>query len=628
VSDDERRRADRAASEVDPESSDGTRALAPGSGRTFKLGLRARLFLISAVIMSIALIGGGAYLEQSLRAQLERRVEGELVGLSRIAKDAVELMPADAPPADMQRLAMKLGESAHARVTIIDDTGAVLGDSKVAPGHIVEMESHANRPEVIEAHRDGQGVSRRLSATVEIEMLYAAVPYHRGTERGVVRVSLPLEDVDLAVGRLRMVMTFAAVLAVVFSVFMSFVSAHYVTRTIRDLFSVARALVRVEPTHLAASPTGDEIGGLAGSINEMAQAFGDTVGTLARERDRFGAVLESMSEALVALDGEARITLCNRAALNLLGWSEAPVGRTLLEAIRQPALHDLARRAGEADKSPQEVEVETRGGKRLLARAAHLSGPGGGVVLVMRDITELRRLENVRRDFVANVSHELRTPVSTIRATAETLLGGAIDDREHALRFSKALLRNAERLSRIISDLLDLSRIEAGEQAIDIQSVTVGAATHRAVEVVEHAATKRGQTIEMDIEANVAVQADEKAFDHVLLNLIDNAVKYTPDGGSVQVWARQLNDHVRIEVRDDGPGVPERHRARIFERFYRVDTGRSRELGGTGLGLSIVRHLMDSMGGTVGFEPNDPQGSVFWLVLPAAERLSAYPGDS
>jgi len=593
--------------------------------RAFKLGLRARLFLISAALMTVALVAGGAYLEHALRAQLEERIESELIGVCRIAKDAVERVPDNVPAARYQELAMNLGRAARARITVVHQSGKVLADSEVDPERVATLEPHGTRPEIIEAKDHGRGVVRRHSLTLDKELLYAAIPYQRAQQHGFVRVSRPLQDVDLAVGRLRVIMMVAALVGIVFSVFMSFVAAHSVTRTIRDMFSVARAVVRVEQTHLESSPTGDEIGGLAGSINEMAQAFADTVGTLARERDRFGAVLEGMSEALLVLDGDARIIMCNRAALQLLSWKEAPIGRTLLEAIRQPALHDLARRVRRDGKAPHQVEVETRGGKTLLARAAYLSGSDGGVVLVMRDITELRRLEHVRRDFVANVSHELRTPVSTIRATAEALLNGALDDRDHAERFSRALLRNAERLSRIISDLLDLSRAEAGEREIEPQPVPVGVAVHRALEIVEDNAQKRGLTIESDIEPNVAVQADEKAFDHVLLNLIDNAVKYTPDGGCVQVWARKWSCDVRIEVRDTGPGVPEQHRERIFERFYRVDKGRSRDLGGTGLGLAIVRHLVESMGGKVGYQPRDPEGSIFWVTLPVADRPSAYP---
>jgi two-component system phosphate regulon sensor histidine kinase PhoR len=575
--------------------------------------------------MTVGVAAGGGYLEKSLRAQLEHRIESGLVGLARTSKEAMELLPADAPPAEVQRLAMRLGASAQARITIVDARGKVLGDSQVLPGEVTALESHTDREEILRAFRGGVGVARRFSTTVKQEMVYAAVPYRHGGQEGVLRVSLPLRDVDVAVSQHRMVMLFAGVLALVFSVFMSVVSAHYATRTIRDLFSGARALVRIEPTHLAASPTGDEIGGLAGSINEMAKTFEGTVRTLAQERDRFGAVLEGMGEALVALDGESRVTLCNRAALTLLGWSEAPVGKTLVEAIQQPALHDLAQRARREGKSAQEVEVETRGGKHLLARAARLTGDDGEVVLVMRDVTELRRLEKVRRDFVANVSHELRTPVSTIRATAEALVGGALDDKEHAMRFTQALLRNAERLSRIIADLLDLSRIEAGEQKIEIQGIGVGTAVHRAVEIVEGEAIKRGLKITLDVEGDLAVLADEAALDHVMLNLLDNAVKYSSDGGQVTVWARRVDGQARIEIRDDGPGVPERHRKRIFERFYRVDKGRSRQVGGTGLGLAIVRHLMESMDGSVGFLPNDPQGSVFWLVLRLADRPSLTP---
>jgi len=415
---------------------------------------------------------------------------------------------------------------------------------------------------------------------------------------------------------------FAAVLAAAISVVLGFASAHFMTRSIRDMFHVAGAIVPVEPSHREQSPTGDDLGELAGAINEMAQTYQDTVSTLAQERDRFGAVLDGMGEALVAIDGDGKVTLCNRAALQLLGWSESPLGSTLLEAIRQPVLHDLVHRASEPGKSTREAEIETqfeaRRGRRLLARATRLSGPDRGVVLVLRDVTELRRLENMRRDFVANVSHELRTPVSTIRATAEALLDGALEDKEHAVRFSKAVLRNAERLSRIIADLLDLSRIEAGERAIDLQPVTIASAARRALDVVSDTASKRGLTLSVDVEEGVAAEADEAALDHVMLNLLDNAVKYTSEGGHVQVWAQPTGDGVRIEVRDNGPGAPERHRERIFERFYRVDTGRSRELGGTGLGLSIVRHLVDAMAGTVGFLPNVPQGSVFWVDLPAS----------
>ncbi len=325
----------------------------------------------------------------------------------------------------------------------------------------------------------------------------------------------------------------------------------------------------------------------------------------------------------MALDKQGRVTLSNLAALRMLGWKQTPTGATLLESIRQPALHDLAMQVSAGESVREEVEVELRDGNRLLARAARLSSEEGGAVLVMRDVTSLRRLENTRRDFVANVSHELRTPVSTIRATAETLLGGALDDKEHATKFLQALLRNAERLSRIISDLLDLSRIEAEEYRIELQGVNVRNAVQRVSEVVESIAKDKGIAVVNSVPPDLRVMADEKAIEHVLLNLLDNAVKYTPSAGHVSVRASSVLGKTRIEVIDDGPGIEPKYRARVFERFYRLDPGRSRDLGGTGLGLSIVRNLMTRMGGKVGVEGAEPRGSLFWLELPSAERSSS-----
>jgi two-component system phosphate regulon sensor histidine kinase PhoR len=250
-----------------------------------------------------------------------------------------------------------------------------------------------------------------------------------------------------------------------------------------------------------------------------------------------------------------------------------------------------------------------------------------GTVIVLRDVTEMRHLETIRKDFVANVSHELRTPVSVIRANAETLLGGALEHETKGPQFVQAILRSSERLSTLIADLLDLSRIEAGKYHLEIQSVEVDEAIRHAVEAISSTAQSRRVSHDLSRSAQLHVMADPMALEQVLLNILDNAVKYTKDGGQVQVRAMEHRSGVRFEVEDDGPGIPPQHRMRIFERFYRLDPGRSRELGGTGLGLSIVKHLVESMGGTVGVEPASPHGSVFWFVLPrdpeAQLRLSA-----
>jgi two-component system, OmpR family, phosphate regulon sensor histidine kinase PhoR len=311
--------------------------------------------------------------------------------------------------------------------------------------------------------------------------------------------------------------------------------------------------------------------------------------------------------------------MLNDAARRMLGVQSSLVGESLLEFVRVPELRALIERPEDASA---EVQLPN-GGPRALIRAARTWGRAGRVLL-LEDVTRVRRLESVRRDFVANVSHELRTPVAVIRANAETLLAGAKDDAQMAPKLIDGLHRNAERLARILADLLDLSRLDAGQYRLEVGPVPVRTVTEQSLSAVETQAQQRGVKVEVTVPATIAVTADPKALDQILVNLIDNGVKYTRAEGHVWVEAREVGDAVRIEVRDDGPGIADKHRERVFERFYRADPSRSREAGGTGLGLSIVKHLVESMGGEVGVEPNAPRGSIFWLRLPrAAEQVTA-----
>ncbi|MEM9488206.1 MAG: ATP-binding protein [Myxococcota bacterium] len=330
-----------------------------------------------------------------------------------------------------------------------------------------------------------------------------------------------------------------------------------------------------------------------------------------------------MNEAVIALDSEHSITLMNRTALEFLGRAEAALGEPFIHHLRVPAIHNALRGCTEPITCEFDLPGTSDGSaaRRIMARVSP-EPLSGGYILVMHDVTSVRRLETVRRDFVANVSHELRTPVSIIRANAETLLDGAMSDPVHGARLMDGLQRNAERLSRLLEDLLDLARLEAERYTTQIEEVEVATAVVRAIDSIERAAHSKQIELQVAVDSDLRMRVDDKALDQILVNYLDNAVKYTPDGGRVVVSARASDDHrgpvITVEVADNGPGIAAHHRERVFERFYRVDPGRSRDMGGTGLGLSIVKHLAEAMDGEAGVEANEPQGSRFWIRLPRA----------
>jgi two-component system phosphate regulon sensor histidine kinase PhoR len=582
-----------------------------------KLGVRGKLFIVSLLLMLAVGLSSSLYLERSLQGWLESRIEAEMLRHSRAARDLIEVAAPENTIDAMDPIADRLGGSTQARVSIIAHQGEVLGDSDLSSAQVEAVENHGDRPEVRTALANGHGISRRYSTTIHTHMLYIAVPYQSQAGRGVVRASLPLSEVDLAVGRLRLVLVLAGLVGLGVAVFMSGLASHLATRAIRGLVQHARTVLAGGRRRLPVQST-DEIGGLAGSFNQVVEELDQTVAALRTERDHLETILDGMSGAVLALDDEQRITRVNRAALDLLQISSSTPGQRLRETVRVPALVELAS-AQSAKASHVTSEFDLPSGRRVLAGAAPLQTTGGCVV-VLHDVTEMRRLEAVRRDFVANVSHELRTPITVIRANSETLLDGASEDPDRARTFLDGVHRNAERLSRIIADLLDLARIEAGEHELERMPVDLASLVRRTVENIERQARARRQGVQVEMPEEIRATADPRTLDQILLNLLDNATKYTHEGGHITVRAVELaQGSVRIEVQDDGPGIEPPHRERIFERFYRVDPGRSRDLGGTGLGLSIVKHLVAAMGGTVGFYPASPRGSVFWITLPLAD---------
>lgn len=585
------------------------------------LGIRSKIFIISVVFIVTVGSLSGVYLEGRIRAWFENNLEEDLIAR---AQTAAELLGRGDEPMSftaMDPLADRLGEASGARVSIVAEDGRVLGDSRISALELETTELHNDRPEILAALKDGVGASQRFSQTLGLPMFYVAKRFERpyGTI-GVVRLALPMKKLGEAVGHLRLLLVVASVGGLVVALTMTLLSSYLMTRGLRQLLRHTRditgAPLMSESSSLFSS---EELGGIAVSFKQLSEELEETVNTLARERNRVEAILENMSEAVLALDSEHRITLVNKTGLEILGLKEQPHGRALLEVMRSPALHELVRQARKGTPGSAEFDWHGPTLRRLWARATPLPATGGSV-LVMRDVTELRRLETVRRDFVANVSHELRTPVSVIRANIETLTeGGALENPEHARKFAEAARRNADRLAALVGDLLDISRIEAGKYELSPRPVALWSSVERMCDAAAVAADARGVKLFNELDVDVAVEADQVALEQVLLNLIDNAIKYGAENGNVHVRARRTDGRVRVEVQDDGPGIEPKHRSRIFERFYRVDNGRSREMGGTGLGLAIVKNLIEAMGGNVGVGSGSERGSVFWFELQEAE---------
>ncbi len=584
-----------------------------------RLGARGKLFLVSLGLLLTSLAAAELYLLPAIEQDLTLRIREDLhVRARMVAERASQDGEPGASDADV--LADRLGAVAQARVTFVDETGLVIGDSEVEAGALAALENHRERPEVAAAFAGQTADSIRYSATTQQRMLYAAtrVP---GARARVARLSLPLAWVDDAKTRIRTLLFGGAVVALLAATVFSFAAAVVMSRGLRGLTAVARRMAGGDLEARTRLGSTDEIGELGRTLDHLAANLSRSLRELRDDRDLLGRILESMREGVLVADGEHRILLANPSLRELLLLESDVVDRSTVEVIRNAELQSIIERTLTAS-APVSGEIEIGGLKprQLLVHAARLSGEPRALLLVLLDVTEMRRLERVRSDFVANVSHELRTPVASVRSAAETLRLAMASDPQAAGQFLDIIERNGHRLGELINDLLDLSRIEAKEYRVNVEPLDLGPLCERTVAAFAERAASRRVRVTLACPADLPRAAgDARAVDRALANLLDNALKYCPEGASVEITARAVGDMLEVRVRDTGPGIDEHHLPRLFERFYRVDPGRSREMGGTGLGLSIVKHLVEAMGGEARVESTAGEGSTFAFTLPRAE---------
>ncbi|HEX5036883.1 MAG TPA: ATP-binding protein [bacterium] len=574
-----------------------------------------KLFAAFLVIAAWGLLVSYLTLVPRIDRFLINDIEKNLVQKANLIRDHVEsLDDSEWNAKEVDALADRFAQEIGARVTLIAPDGKVAGDSDLGLADLPGVENHLQRPEVQEASRAAFGSSRRHSVTIRADLLYVAVK----TKRGFVRVALPLKVIESTEKEIRRSIVVAALVALAIAGVMGLLLSRSVVRSLLRMSEVAQRISKGDFSKRLYSIPRDEVGTLARAINTMADGLESQLGEMKREKNQLMTILDGMVEGVLVTDPKGRIVLVNPALTTMLGLSGDSVGRTVLECLRNAAVNDAVEKAL-SEKALQEQEIEIfigAGGGEERSVVVHSAPLTAGSVSVFYDVTNVRRLENVRKEFVANVSHELKTPLTCIRGYAETLKAGALDDPAAARRFVEKIETNAGQLQNLVEDILKLSQIESGR--LDLAKSATGLAPvigSICEEFAEMAASKKID-LRKEVAAGIAAPVDVQAFRQILGNLVQNALKYTPERGAVTVSARASNGDVRVAVADTGIGIPEGDLARVFERFYRVDKARSREMGGTGLGLAIVKHLVQAHGGDVGVKSEVGKGSEFWFTIP------------
>ena len=569
--------------------------------------LAQRLLLGAVLIVTVLIVVAVALSGQRLSSQLRVLTTTQL---AREARLLAELWDAGAEP---DALADSAGRALGHRVTLIDARGRVLGDTEFSGAELTALQNHNDRAEVLAARDSGRGSSERLSPSEGVEELYVAV--RAGRDR-IARVSIGTAQLDAIVARARRDVLFSGFIALIIALAVAAVFSRQISKPVIELRDVASAIAAGDLARRPALSAPGEVGELAAAVRRMAEQLETRLHALEAEDELLGALVESMNEGVVAIDRQRRVIRINHSGRELLDVrADIPFSIDLFP--RDRALQDAL--AGALAGGVIE-RVETQIADRTLALTARPLGDGGAV-LALFDLTGLRRLQAVRRDFVANVSHELKTPLTAIRGYAETLATELPADGQHG-RFADTIRANAERMQRLVDDLLDLSKIESGGWTPVAVQLNLDDAVGEAVAPLRQDAAAKGVALELALGTK-ALRADAMAVRQVVSNLVENAVRYTPTGGRVTVFSRSENGGIVLGVRDTGSGIAPEHLPRIFERFYRVDPARSRGAGGTGLGLAIVKHLVEAHGGSVRAESQPGRGTTVSMHFPAGATESS-----
>lgn len=594
-----------------------------------------RILLFYLILTPLLVVVLELYLSNVIKNNYIEKLKDSLIVQARLIADQVP-----SSQDNLDDFCRRFKEKTGARVTIIASSGRVLGDSDEPSA---QMENHADRPEIRDADISEIGSSTRFSNTIKRDLFYLAIAIDGDEGKGFLRLSVPLEDVETAVDRIRMRIIIASLVALFIVILIGLLQIRRITKSVEDITSFSQDVAAGHfRKRLFLEETG-ELGELGKNISNMAQELDSRLKQREREKAVIEAILNNMTDGLILTDTKGRIVLSNAAIKKFFGFDSGVEGKTLIEVFRKAELIEVIGGVVEGkEKISLEIEVTYPKEVYIMVNASPFYAYGNvgeisGVILTIHDITRLKKLEDIRKDFVANVSHEIRTPIAAIKGFSETLLEGALDDRENAHKFLETIKNHSERLNSLVSDLLTLSKIEFGDISIEKTGVKSENVIDTVFATLREKAEKKGLSLKKDVSPGAReIRADRDRLIQILLNLVDNGIKFTEVGGvivkvqnlkskiqnheddnlSLVTDHRSPGDFYEISIEDTGIGIPKKHLPRLGERFYRVDQARSRDLGGTGLGLAIVKHLIKAHGWEMKIESTEGKGTTVRIILP------------
>lgn len=580
-----------------------------------------QLFPPFLLITLFSLLAVSWYASNSLHHFFLDQTEADLKIRALLVEKQIIALLAPLDAAEVDAICKDIGKKSATRITVILPSGQVVGDSRETP-HL--MDNHAGRPEIALALKGNPGQSIRYSNTLRQQMMYVAIPLQKNqTILGVIRTSVPITSIKRQLRAIQTKIALGGLLIAVLAAWISLLISRRISRPLEEMKKVADRFAAGDLSHRLTMTDSEELASLADALNQMAAQLDRRIKTVISQRNELETVLSSMMEGVIAVNNEERIIRMNEASAGFFDCDpEICQGRDLQEVIRNSALQQFVRSAL-SSREPREddIIVYLNGESTLNLKSSPLLDANKesiGTLVVFNDVTQLRRLENMRRDFVANVSHEIKTPLTAIKGFVETLHRGNVDDPQEARRFLGIIQKHADRLSSIVEDLLSLSRIEQEDEGktIKLKEGDVNDVFQSAMQICRSKAEEKNITIRPVCDEQISAKFDTTLLEQAVVNLLDNAIKYSEPKNTILLKAQRNNSEIRISVEDQGIGIAKKHLPRLFERFYRVDRARSRNLGGTGLGLAIVKHIAQAHGGRITVESTLGVGSVFTIHLP------------